>query len=1846
MGRLFSRSSSGQTYRRSFARVFIAAGLVCLVIWAMTGAAQLLSSPAVSQNFANVRPEEPSRHKLRARRFLAGRDSAGGQKSAEALTRARQQHLALTLQPRATSLASAWEPVGPAQIGSLAYGNVTGRITSIAIDPYDATGNTVYIGTTGGGVWKSTNAAGPSASVQFQPLTDTLPVFSLDSGNSAIASLSIGALSVANGIVLAGTGDPNDALDSYYGSGLLRSADDGATWTLVQESHDGANGNHSFIGLGFAGFAWSTATPTTVVAAVSDAAEGVIVNAADTTYSVRGLYYSQDSGVTWQMATIKDGSQTVQAPASAGENQGGNAVTSVVWNPVRQMFYAAVRYHGYYESADGSVWRRLAAQPGTGLTSAACPANHGTVGSTGCPIFRGALAVQPASGDTFAFTVDINNLDHGIWRDVCAASNSACTNPQITFATQFNTASLEQSSGSTAIFQGDYNLSLAAVASGADTLVFAGTVDVFRCSLAAGCVFRNTTNAENGCAAPAMVAPAQHAIAALATASLPLLYFGNDGGLWRSTDGVNQQASPCSADDASHFQNLNGGIGSLAEVVSFAQHPSDADTLLVGVGANGTAATSSAAADQLWPQLAEGEGGFTAIDPANPSNWYISTAAGVSITHCAKGAGCAAADFAGQPTVGATQVANDASLIDPPWLLDPASTTNVAIGTCRVWRGPAQDGSAWTAANALSTDFGTTESAVCSTANSFVRSLAAGGPVSSTAAGPNAGSEVLYAGLAGTLDGGGSLAGHLFATAAGNTAGPATAWTDLALSPVTNAASDGYVFNPGGFDISSVAVDPHDPTGKTLYATVMGFANNGINAPHLYRSTDGGADWTNISSNLPNAPANSVAVDPNDANTVYVAMDTGVYATTQVTSCTMQNCWDVLGVSLPNAPVVELAAAAAMPTGEGTQGVLRAGTYGRGIWQISLLTAAVATAPAITLSPSSLSFPAQGQGSLGAAQSITMTNSGSAALTISSVTASGDFRETDTCAGRTVAIGGSCSVSVTFLPSATGTRTGVLTVYGNVSGGQATASLTGIGAAPAAVVLDPLNLDFGTVPIGSTTASQNITVSNTGGVPATLQQPVVSGDFQMTADTCGATLAPGSGCTLSIVFTPTASGTRNGSVMQADSAGTQAVSLTGVGASLATDTLAPLTLNFPQQYYGTVSAAQTVTLSNNGDTALTLIAVQSNSADFTVVNGCGSTLAGHSACVVQIAFSPQRNGPITGTVTVSDQLRSQTIALSGIGVAPPLVQVAPTTLSFPGTGIGKPSAAQTVTVSNIGGGTLVIAKIAITGDFTETDNCGGKSLSGSASCSVQVTFTPTVSGARAGTLTVSGSGVGQQAITMLSGDGLAPAAIVLDPTSLSFGTVLLGATSPALNITISNTGDVPAALSTFNISGPFKITANTCGTSLPGSTGCTVAIVFAPTVSGAASGSFVATDSTGTQTAALTGAGASPATDSLAPLSLSFAPTQLGSSSATQQVTLTNSGDTTLTLISAQITSGFAEASACGPMLIGHSSCIIAVAATPQVLGAYNGVLSVSDQFRTQTVALSSTGTAPAGVSLSPIAGLTFAATGVGQSSAPQTVTLANQDASALAISGIAATGDFSVPAATNACGSSVAPGGTCTFQVVFSPTAVGVRTGMVSVTDNAATSPQTLQLQGTGIDFAFATEGPTSITISSGESAVFGLLISSDATETGSAALTCTGAPLNSTCVIEPANPTLGSASVITVTIQTGVSASSAALIAPSRKTQGIAVAILLPSALSLLIFGWRRPRDLRSGYPFLLCVVVIAGLLCASGCGSGRTIPPATITTASPNPTPTPAGTYPITVAATSAGLTRTITLTLIVQ
>ena len=342
-----------------------------------------------------------------------------------------------------------------------------------------------------------------------------------------------------------------------------------------------------------------------------------------------------------------------------------------------------------------------------GLTPHSCPTNLGATGSLACPIFRGALAVNPITGDTFAWTVDAKNQDQGIWQDECAISAGSCSNQAVAFQKQWNASPLEANTalGPATISNGDYNLTLAAVPAALDTILLAGANDLWKCSLANGCTWRNTTNA-NSCMS-AHVAGYQHALAWSPTNPLEI-FIGNDSGLWRSMDGIGETGQACDANDASHFQNLNTGLGSLAEVVSFSQGSNSPYTMVAGLGVNGTAGVKSTSGPTAqWPQILGGYGGPVAIDPANASNWYVNNWAGVSIHLCAQTGDCTAADFGAAAVVGNNDVSGDGNTMPTPapFLVDPLDSSQLLVGTCRVWRGPA-DGSGWSGANAISPFFG------------------------------------------------------------------------------------------------------------------------------------------------------------------------------------------------------------------------------------------------------------------------------------------------------------------------------------------------------------------------------------------------------------------------------------------------------------------------------------------------------------------------------------------------------------------------------------------------------------------------------------------------------------------------------------------------------------------------------------------------------------------------------------------------------------------------------------------------------------------------------------------------------------------------------------------------------------------------------------------------------------------------------------------------------------------------------------------------------------------------------------------------------------------------------------
>jgi hypothetical protein len=381
----------------------------------------------------------------------------------------------------------------------------------------------------------------------------------------------------------------------------------------------------------------------------------------------------------------------------------------------------------------------------------------------------------------------------------------------------------------------------------------------------------------------------------------------------------------------------------------------------------------------------------------------------------------------------------------------------------------------------------------------------------------------------------------------------------------------------------------------------------------------------------------------------------------------------------------------------------------------------------------------------------------------------------------------------------------------------------------------------------------------------------------------------------------------------------------------------------------------------------------------------------------------------------------------------------------------------------------------------------------------------------------------------------------------------------------------------------------------------------------------------------LSGLGVEPATDALAPLSLTFAAQPLNTMSAQQQVTLTNKGDAALTLIAAQTTGDFTVVNGCGNSLNGHSTCALLVAFVPTTLGARNGVLTVTDALRSQTVSLNGTGIAPPGASLAPVSPVGFGVEGVGLTTVAQTITLTNSGGVALAIASITATGDFMITA--NTCGVSLAAGAACTMQVVFAPTAEGARMGIVTVADNTASSPQILQLTGTGVDFSLTANGATTATISAGSAAVYPLLLNSAAGVPGTVTFTCGPLPPHATCVVSPSTPSLGGTTLITVTVATSVAGAKLEFPGEHREMW---FAMLLP----LGMFGLARRRLRKMGAAAIFC-----GVLAMAGCSAPRLIPETTLGGGAPA-SPTPSGTYNLTVTGASAGLTRSVGLTLVVQ
>jgi hypothetical protein len=177
-----------------------------------------------------------------------------------------------------------------------------------------------------------------------------------------------------------------------------------------------------------------------------------------------------------------------------------------------------------------------------------------------------------------------------------------------------------------------------------------------------------------------------------------------------------------------------------------------------------------------------------------------------------------------------------------------------------------------------------------------------------------------------------------------------------------------------------------------------------------------------------------------------------------------------------------------------------------------------------------------------------VTNAGAAAITVNGVGVTGDFADTTTCASS-IAVGGSCAISVTFTPSVAGGRTGVLTA--NLSTGIQTVSLTGIGSSSSAIgvlSLSPSPVTFSNGYTIGDNPSQTVTVTNTSAASAGIAAIALSGDPSLTQrNNCGANVAPGGTCSITVTFRPVAYGTFTGTLTVTESSGAlDTVSVTGI----------------------------------------------------------------------------------------------------------------------------------------------------------------------------------------------------------------------------------------------------------------------------------------------------------------------------------------------------------------------------------------------------------------------------------------------------------------------------------------------------------------------------------------------------------------------------------------------------------------------------------------------------------------------------------------------------------------------------
>ena len=759
--------------------------------------------------------------------------------------------------------------------------------------------------------------------------------------------------------------------------------------------------------------------------------------------------------------------------------------------------------------------------------------------------------------------------------------------------------------------------------------------------------------------------------------------------------------------------------------------------------------------------------------------------------------------------------------------------------------------------------------------------------------------------------------------------------------------------------------------------------------------------------------------------------------------------------------------------------------------------------PVATMNPTALAFGSQVINVASAAQVITVTNTGNGTLNITNIALAGtnanQFTMNRTACGTTLASGATCTISVTFRPTTTGAKTARVAFSSNSSGTPTiNIQLTGTGRN---FGVTPQALDFGTLAVNTTSANQFVTLNNASAGTITGLTFTFTGnttDFARVTtgvtNSCGTSLAAGANCRVYVSFTPKASGARAATLtIRSSSTLVPTVALTGTGTAPAL-TVSPTSIPFGNLVVGNTSLAQTVTLSNTGNSPLTVNSIAlggPDAASFVLTNvncptSAATPLAAGATCNLTVAFKPATTGAKSGNIAITvTGATNGSVALTGNGVSLGY-SVTPLTLAFGNQPTNTTGAGQTVTIQNTGGVAINFNGIVLGGvdlaQFTAGSTCGA-SLAAGASCTATVAFAPTTTGAKAATLNINVAPPATSATVTLGGTGTAPA-ISMSPTTVIFGNQTINTTSASQSITVTNTGTAPLTITSIGgMTGAdptqFGATNVNCPISpntLAAGASCFVNVAFTPTSAAAMAAtlnvSVLAPATSGT--VSLTGTGTNVAGPTFTvTAAVPFGNQLINTTTAPQTVTITNTGTVDITLngltLGGNDLTQFANpATTCGATLTVGTSCTASVTFTPTSVGAKSASLTVNVAAPAvgKSTTLTGTGTAPA---LGLSAALAFGNQTVNVASLPKAVTVTNTGTAPLTISTIGVSGaDAALFAATNVnCPigpATLAAGANCTVNVVFTPVATAAAAGILDVTVAAPAVSGSVGMSGTGV--------------------------------------------------------------------------------------------------------------------------------------------------------------------------------------